>query len=68
MRQRVIDRVARENDLRQAVEQSLLEVHYQPIVDLAIGRDLRDSRRWPVARPVASGAPTEFIEIAEETG
>ncbi len=68
MRQRVIDRVARENDLRQAVEESLLEVHYQPIVDLASGAiyGIEALARWPDRWPEV--APMEFIEIAEETG
>ena len=36
--------MARENDLRQAVEQSLLPIYYQPIVDLATGSQLRRLR------------------------
>ena len=68
MRQRVIDRVARENDLRQAIEESLLEVHYQPIVDLRSGAiyGIEALARWPDRWPEV--APMEFIEIAEETG
>jgi EAL domain-containing protein (putative c-di-GMP-specific phosphodiesterase class I) len=68
MRQRVIDRAARENDLRQAVEESLLPVHYQPIVDLASGAiyGIEALARWPDRWPEL--APTKFIEIAEETG
>jgi diguanylate cyclase (GGDEF)-like protein/PAS domain S-box-containing protein len=68
MRQRVVERVARENDLRQAVEEALLEVHYQPIVELATGAiyGMEALARWPEAWPEV--APIEFIEIAEETG
>ena len=68
MRQRVIDRVARENDLRQAVEESLLDVHYQPIIDLTSGAiyGVEALARWPDRWPEV--APMEFIEIAEETG
>jgi diguanylate cyclase (GGDEF)-like protein len=68
MRQRVIDRLARENDLRQAVEESLLEVHYQPIVELASGAiyGIEALARWPDRWPEV--APTEFIQLAEETG
>ena len=68
MHQRVVDRLARENDLRQAVEQSLLRVHYQPIVDLATGRirGLEALARWPAGWPEVD--PLEFIPIAEETG
>src|SRR5206468_5495968 len=38
MHQRVVNRLARENDLHLALEQSLLTVHYQPIVDVATAR------------------------------
>jgi diguanylate cyclase (GGDEF)-like protein len=68
MRQRVVDRVTRENDLRLAVENSLLEVHYQPIVELSSGvlYGVEALARWPDHWPEV--APIEFIEIAEETG
>ena len=50
---RVVDRLARQNELRQAVEQSLLPIHYQPIVDLATGRisGLEALVRWPGRGP-----------------
>ena len=68
MHRRVVDRLARENDLRNAVEHSLLEVYYQPIVDLATGRisALEALARWPREWPEV--APLDFIPIAEETG
>ncbi|HWE33904.1 MAG TPA: EAL domain-containing protein [Solirubrobacteraceae bacterium] len=68
MHRRVVDRLARQNELRQAVEQSLLPIHYQPIVDLASGRitGLEALVRWPDAWPEVP--PREFIPIAEETG
>jgi diguanylate cyclase (GGDEF)-like protein/PAS domain S-box-containing protein len=68
MHRRVVDRLARENELRQAVEQSLLEVHYQPIIDLGTGRirALEALARWPADWPTVE--PLEFIQIAEETG
>jgi EAL domain-containing protein (putative c-di-GMP-specific phosphodiesterase class I) len=68
MHRRVVDRLARQNDLRQAVEQSLLPIHYQPIVDLATGRirGLEALARWPEGWPEV--APLDFIPIAEETG
>jgi diguanylate cyclase (GGDEF)-like protein len=68
MHQRVVDRLARQNELRQAVEQSLLPIHYQPIIDLATGRisGLEALVRWPVGWPQV--APLDFIPIAEETG
>jgi EAL domain-containing protein (putative c-di-GMP-specific phosphodiesterase class I) len=68
MHRHLVDRLARENDLRHAVEHSLLEIHYQPIVDLATGRisALEALARWPSGWPEV--APLDFIPIAEETG
>ncbi len=68
MHRRLVGRLARENDLRQAVEQSLITVHYQPIVDIATGRvrSVEALARWPVGWPELS--PVEFIAIAEDTG
>jgi diguanylate cyclase (GGDEF)-like protein/PAS domain S-box-containing protein len=68
MHRRLVDRLERENELRQAVEQGLLDVHYQPIVDLASGRlhGFEALARWPAGWPDVS--PVEFIPIAEETG
>ncbi|MDO8187961.1 EAL domain-containing protein [Conexibacter sp. JD483] len=68
MHRRRIDRMACEHELRHAVEDALLEVHYQPIVDLASGQvtALEALARWPSDwSPVSPG---EFIPIAEETG
>jgi diguanylate cyclase (GGDEF)-like protein/PAS domain S-box-containing protein len=68
MHRRVVDRLARETELRQVVECSLLGIHYQPIIDLASGRicGLEALARWPADWPHVS--PAEFITIAEETG
>jgi diguanylate cyclase (GGDEF)-like protein/PAS domain S-box-containing protein len=68
MRQRVIERVTRENDLRQAVEEALLEVHYQPIIEMGSGviYGLEALARWPDRWPEV--APIDFIKLAEETG
>ncbi len=68
MHERVVTRLTRESALRQAVEQSLIRVHYQPIVDLATGRvrSLEALARWPEGWPPLS--PDEFIPIAEECG
>jgi diguanylate cyclase (GGDEF)-like protein/PAS domain S-box-containing protein len=68
MHRRVVDRLARETELRQVVECSLLGIHYQPIIDLASGEisGLEALARWPADRPPVP--PTEFISIAEETG
>ena len=68
MRRRVVDRHTRETELRQAVDGSLLGIHYQPIVELATGRicGLEALSRWPAGWPPVS--PMEFISIAEEIG
>jgi EAL domain-containing protein (putative c-di-GMP-specific phosphodiesterase class I) len=68
MRQRVVERLALETDLRAAVEQSLIRVKYQPIVDLATGeiRGLEALARWPEGRREVP--PVEFIAVAEESG
>ena len=68
MHRRVVDRLARENELRQAVEHELLEIYYQPIIDLATGRirGLEALARWPAGWPEVT--PLDFIPIAEETG
>jgi diguanylate cyclase (GGDEF)-like protein/PAS domain S-box-containing protein len=68
MHRRVVERLVRENELRHAVEQALLEVHYQPIVDLSTGRirALEALARWPTGWGEVT--PPEFILIAEETG
>jgi diguanylate cyclase (GGDEF)-like protein/PAS domain S-box-containing protein len=68
MHSRVADRLARENDLRQVVQHSLLKVHYQPVIDLATGHihGFEALARWPAGWRMLS--PAEFIPIAEETG
>ena len=68
MHRKVVDRLTRETELRQAVECSLLDIHYQPIVDLASGRitGLEALARWPHDWPPVT--PAEFIQVAEETG
>jgi diguanylate cyclase (GGDEF)-like protein len=68
MRRRVVDRLGREDDLRRAISESLLPVHYQPIIDLADGRirALEALARWP--EDWSHVAPAEFVRIAEESG
>jgi diguanylate cyclase (GGDEF)-like protein/PAS domain S-box-containing protein len=68
MHRRVTDRLVLRRELRQAVESSLLRVHYQPIIELATGHivGFEALARWPEAW--SSVSPTEFISIAEETG
>jgi predicted signal transduction protein with EAL and GGDEF domain len=68
MHRRVVDRLAYERELRRAIEERLLEVYYQPIVELQTGQicGLEALARWPEGWPPVS--PVEFITIAEETG
>jgi diguanylate cyclase (GGDEF)-like protein/PAS domain S-box-containing protein len=68
MHRRVTDRLARQNELRQVIEHSLLDVHYQPIVGLDSGRiiGLEALARWPADRTPLN--PADFIPIAEESG
>jgi diguanylate cyclase (GGDEF)-like protein len=68
MHRRVTNRLNRENELRRAVTESLLGVHYQPVVDLVTGliRGFEALVRWPEGWLAVS--PVEFIPIAEEVG
>lgn len=58
-----------ETDLRHALERNELEVHYQPIVELATGqiREFEALIRW---RHPHRGliSPADFVDVAEETG
>jgi diguanylate cyclase (GGDEF)-like protein/PAS domain S-box-containing protein len=58
-----------ETDLRNAIHKSVLQPHYQPLVDLATGRitGFEALVRWPdPERGMIS--PADFIPVAEETG
>jgi EAL domain-containing protein (putative c-di-GMP-specific phosphodiesterase class I) len=68
MHRRVVNRLARENELRHAVEEGLLRVWFQPIVNLATGHvwGLEALARWPTSSPEVE--PRDFIPIAEEIG
>jgi diguanylate cyclase (GGDEF)-like protein/PAS domain S-box-containing protein len=69
MRRRVADRLAHQNELRRIVAEQRIEVHFQPIVELAGGRliALEALARWPQDRP-APITPTELIALADQTG
>ncbi len=58
-----------EMELRQAMLASVLEIHYQPLVDLSTGEvsALEALLRWPHGEH-GYVPPSEFIPIAEETG
>jgi len=69
MRTRVGDRLRRENELRRAIEQDELRLHYQPIVSLADHRVIAAEAlvRWKhPERGIL--APGEFIGLAEGGG
>lgn len=66
---RVDDRLSLDSELRQALTDQALQVHYQPIVDLATGRVLgvEALARWPHPR-LGWVPPAQFVQLAEETG
>lgn len=70
MQQRLLERIRLEQDLKAALEQDRLAVHYQPILSEGAGGGvgLEALVRWP--RDAAEGAisPAKFIPVAEETG
>jgi diguanylate cyclase (GGDEF)-like protein/PAS domain S-box-containing protein len=69
LRQRLVERMEIEGDLRHALERGQLELHYQPLVDLEHGRIVGFEAlvRW--CHPERGlMMPDEFIHIAEETG
>lgn len=69
MRAELAARVTLEGELRQALAEGALEVHYQPIVALADGAAVgcEALARWIHPRRGAV-APAEFIPLAEEAG
>lgn len=69
MREQVIQRLALENDLRQALEQEQFKLYYMPIISLESGEvvGLEALLRWQHPNR-GLVAPLTFIPIAEETG
>ena len=69
LRDRLMERMETERDLRHAVQRDQLELHYQPLIDLADERvvGFEALLRW---RHPERGLmnPGQFIQIAEETG
>jgi diguanylate cyclase (GGDEF)-like protein/PAS domain S-box-containing protein len=69
LRSRAVGRLQVERDLRAAMEEDRLILHYQPVVDLATGR-VRGVEAL-VRYLDASGRvvyPDQFVDVAEETG
>ena len=69
MRERIMNRLALETDLRQSIENQELWIEYQPIVSLKDGclRGFEALVRWqhPERGPLLPG---DFISLAEDTG
>jgi predicted signal transduction protein with EAL and GGDEF domain/FixJ family two-component response regulator len=66
---RSLGRLELENELQHACENDMLQLHYQPKLDLATGRiiGVEALLRWPHAER-GWIAPDVFIPVAEETG
>jgi len=69
MRDRIIQRVSLESELRQAIEKEQLRVYYQPIISLKSGQleGFEALARWQHSERGLI-PPIEFIPIACETG
>jgi diguanylate cyclase (GGDEF)-like protein/PAS domain S-box-containing protein len=70
MARKLRERVAIEASLRSALELGQLDVHYQPIVDIASNRvmGLEALLRWKQHPEGGFILPGRFIDVAEETG
>jgi predicted signal transduction protein with EAL and GGDEF domain len=69
MRQMSVARLSLERELHQAVHDGAIEVHYQPLVDIASGRwcGAEALARW--RNPLLGDVPPDvFIPLAEEIG
>ena len=64
-----LKRLTMENQLRKAIEQNELSIHYQPQLDLPSGRinGVEALLRWRSVM-LGSVSPVDFIPLAEETG
>jgi diguanylate cyclase (GGDEF)-like protein len=69
MRQRVLDRLSLETDLRKAINADELRVFYQPIADLGSGQLMGFEAlvRWQHPEKGLL-SPIDFVALAEETG
>lgn len=69
MGERSLSELHLERDLRRAIEQGQIQVHYQPEIYLDSGRiySLEALARWTHPKR-GNISPAEFISIAEETG
>ncbi len=69
LRERFLERIRYENDLRSAIDRSELSMHYQPLVELQNGGLLGFEAllRWQHSE-FGQIPPNKFIPIAEESG
>jgi len=69
LRERFLERVRLEMDLRYAVDRNELALHYQPIIDLSDGRlvGFEALLRWYHSE-LGMIPPNKFISIAEDSG
>jgi len=64
----VRNKIALDNALRAAVRDGEFELHYQPIMDIGLGKTIACEAliRWPSA-PAGAHMPVSFIPLAENT-
>lgn len=69
MRYRAMQRLELEQALRRAIEDRLLDVHFQPVIDFSTGRvvSVEALVRWTDPEH-GSVAPMDFVQLAEESG
>ena len=68
-RAQAVGRLQIENDLRRAIDRGQLRVHYQPIIDLQLGRITGAEALVRYEDPVRGlVGPDEFLDVAEESG
>ncbi len=69
MRRVLVDRLATELELRDALERDELVLHYQPVIDLTTGAPIAVEAlvRWQHPRRGLLG-PDEFVAVAEDSG
>jgi diguanylate cyclase (GGDEF)-like protein/PAS domain S-box-containing protein len=69
LEERILERIALEARLREAIERDELELHYQPVVNLRTGEvsGLEALCRWTDPE-LGAIPPSRFVAVAEESG